>query len=196
MANKGNKLTPKQERFCLNLLQGMSQREAYIKAGYSPNTKPEAMDVRACELAKVSKVQVRLAELLSRTQNDAIMSVIERKERLSEIARAKLPDFVAESGAITLDNDNNSAISEYVVEEWKGSEDIQTRSRKIKLHNPIHAIQELNRMEMVGTPAGTVINNSNTTINVLVRSEGSKQLLDSIGNRPRQLMAGPAEDNT
>ena len=39
-----NKLTPKQERFALNLFKGLSQREAYIQAGYSSKQLPSTLD--------------------------------------------------------------------------------------------------------------------------------------------------------
>ncbi|MFC1972444.1 terminase small subunit, partial [Chloroflexota bacterium] len=48
---KGDRLTPKQERFCLNLLKGMSQREAYIQAGYSGNQARDTIDNHAYQLA-------------------------------------------------------------------------------------------------------------------------------------------------
>jgi phage terminase small subunit len=82
-------LTPKQEKFCLNLFSGMSQREAYIQAGYSANSSPEVIDVTACNLVKSPKVALRLQELKNKAETSRVMSVIERKERLSEIAKDK-----------------------------------------------------------------------------------------------------------
>ena len=105
--------------------------------------------------------------------------------------KAKLAELMAstETDAVLTVSQRKKLLTQFALEDNEGKFGLD-RNANIK------AVSELNRMEMVGTPAGTVINNSNTTINVLVRSEGSKQLLDSIGNRPKQLMAGPAEDNT
>jgi len=58
-------LTVKQELFVQGLLAGLSQREAYKRAYNTANMKDNTIDVRACELAKSSKISVRLDALLS-----------------------------------------------------------------------------------------------------------------------------------
>jgi acetylglutamate kinase len=79
------------------------------------------------------------------------MSVIERKQKLTELARANLIDFVDKDGNITIDAQNNGALQEVTVTELsRGKDDpIYTRNTKVKLHNPIHAIAELNKMEHI-----------------------------------------------
>ncbi|UXU67468.1 terminase small subunit [Staphylococcus agnetis] len=58
------KLTQKQERFVLGLIEGKSQRKAYIDAGYSTKGKSENyIDSRAFELSKNSAVLDRYEEL-------------------------------------------------------------------------------------------------------------------------------------
>lgn len=58
------KLTPKQERFVLGLIEGKSQRKAYIDAGYSTKGKSEKdIDITASKLAKNTKVYTRFEEL-------------------------------------------------------------------------------------------------------------------------------------
>ncbi|EOA9720427.1 terminase small subunit [Staphylococcus aureus] len=58
------KLTPKQEKFVLGLIEGKSQRKAYIDAGYSTKGKSEKdIDVLASRVAKNSKVCTRYEEL-------------------------------------------------------------------------------------------------------------------------------------
>ena len=147
-------LTAKQEKFVLNLFQGMSQREAYTKAGYSTNFAPAIVDKNACVLAKNSKILVRLKELQGKVENAAIMSVSERKERLSEIARARLTDY-QEAGAdgagyinIGKESPNTAAIAG-IKSSTKFDENGNTGTlyTEIKLHNPIMAIAELNKME-------------------------------------------------
>jgi phage terminase small subunit len=85
--------TAKQERFCLKYLELGSGREAARQAGYSPKwASRTARDILASP-----QVQARLEELRKRIGDDerlAIMSIQERKIRLSEIARAKLTDFM------------------------------------------------------------------------------------------------------
>jgi hypothetical protein len=147
-------LTGKQEKFVLNLFQGMSQREAYIKAGYSANFAPAIIDSNACRLAKSNKVLVRLTELNSKVENAAIMSVTERRERLSEIARGRLTDY-QEAGAdgsgyinIGKESPNTAAIAgiESATKFGKNG-NTGTLFTKVKLHNPVNAIAELNKMD-------------------------------------------------
>ena len=58
------KLTPKQEKFVLGLIEGKSQRKAYIDAGYSTKGKSESyIDMQASTVAKNNKVLIRYEEL-------------------------------------------------------------------------------------------------------------------------------------
>ncbi len=58
------KLTPKQEKFVLGLIEGKSQRKAYIDAGYSTKGKSNNyIDSRAFELSKNSAILDRYEEL-------------------------------------------------------------------------------------------------------------------------------------
>ena len=157
------KLTQKQENFTLNLFQGMSQREAYVQAGYSDKGLPNAIDVHASELAKNSKVIVRLSQLREKAESDKIMTVKERKERLSEISRGRLTDY-QESGmdggwiSIGPESPNTAALSE-IVSTTKYDENgaSPTLISRVKLHNPVTAIAELNKMEKVYND-GTIVN--------------------------------------
>lgn len=58
------KLTLKQEKFVLGLIEGKSQRKAYIDAGYSTEDKSGAyIDMQASRMAKNDKVMSRFEEL-------------------------------------------------------------------------------------------------------------------------------------
>ena len=80
-------LTAKQEQFALNLFKGLSQRDAYIAAGYSKKQLDETIDVHACALANNDKVMTRLAELRDNAAGDTIATEKERREKLTEILR-------------------------------------------------------------------------------------------------------------
>lgn len=84
--NKKNKLTPKQERFALNLFKGLSQRQAYIQAGYSKNGADNTLDQHAYELASSSEVLARLQELTEEASHKAVMPLHRRFRRLAELA--------------------------------------------------------------------------------------------------------------
>ncbi|MGU3127072.1 terminase small subunit [Staphylococcus aureus] len=58
------KLTPKQEKFVLGMIEGKSQTESLIDAGYSTKGKSEKdIDVLASRVAKNGKVCTRYEEL-------------------------------------------------------------------------------------------------------------------------------------
>ena len=157
------KLTQKQENFTLNLFQGMSQTESYIQAGYSTNMLPATIIHHACVLAKNGNVTARLSQLREKTESEKIMTVKERKERLSEISRARLTDY-QESGmdggwiSIGPESPNTAALAE-IVSTTKYDENgaSPTLISRVKLHNPVTAIAELNKMEKVYTE-GTTLN--------------------------------------
>lgn len=87
-------LNAKQEKFIQNIVKGMSQREAY-KDAYKPKYKDEVIDVRACELFKSSKVQVRYNELLKRLEDKAIMTAEERMKWLTDVIKGDIKEKVA-----------------------------------------------------------------------------------------------------
>lgn len=148
---KGDKLTPKQERFCLNIFQGMSQREAYIKAGYSSKQGIGPIDRNSCILANSNKIIKRLSELKQAAEDESIATVQERKQILSDIARASLPDFLTDGGEVKIHNvKHNKALSEYAITYTKKGE----QRKEIKLHDPVRAISELNKMERIGAQEG------------------------------------------
>lgn len=167
---KGDKLTAKQERFCLNIFQGMSQREAYVNAGYSTKQSDASIHVRACELAKDSKIVVRLNELKKEAKKKAILTVDERKEICSKGAKGELVDKT-----ITTFEDGKQIITE------------RTSAR-----GPY--IAELNKMERIGSHEGDVsinvliqrIVNNLTVNNISVEqlSDDELRLLSSGDNNP------------
>ena len=82
-------LAIKQEKFIQNIVNGMSQREAY-KDAYNAKYKDEVIDVRACELFKSSKVQVRYNELIKQLEDESIMSAKERMKWLTKIINGEI----------------------------------------------------------------------------------------------------------
>ena len=78
-------LTGKQEKFVRNLIQGMSQREAYKKSYDAENMTDKTIDEAACKLFNDSKVNARYQELIERAANASVMTAQERLEYLSRI---------------------------------------------------------------------------------------------------------------
>ena len=70
------RLTPKQERFVQALISGLSQRQAYIKAGYSTKGKTDNyIDVEASKLFKNPKVFQRYQDLLNEHKEKALWTL-------------------------------------------------------------------------------------------------------------------------
>ena len=145
-------LTPKQEKFALGLFEGKTQRQAFIDAynprygRWQPPGECTGIDCHASLLANKPKIKAFLEALKSKIiEDNYIMPVKERMRKLSEIGRANLTDFVNEEGSVTLEAPNKGALQEVVVEETERGK----RKKSVKLHNPIAAIQELNKMDHV-----------------------------------------------
>jgi len=177
MAPKGTNLTSKQERFALNLFKGMSQREAWISAGYSSNYSLATVDKNACLLAAKGKIKERLAELQQLAVDETVSTIIERKRLLTNIHRADITQFMDDTGGLKLSKDNpaRAAVAEYDVKSTKYG-----HHKSIKLHSPLQAIDLLNKMEKIYADilAGF---QDNRTINIIVSDGQAKELTENLG---------------
>ena len=81
-------LTQRQELFTLNLFQGLTQREAWIKAGYSDKYALSNVDRNACILANQTKIKQRLAELRGQVQAKLVNAdIADKTERLGHLTK-------------------------------------------------------------------------------------------------------------
>lgn len=187
------RLSQKQETFCLEYFRNGNATEAALVAKYSPHT---AAFIGSENLNK-PLIAARLAELRKRAEDASIMSVVERKARLSEIARARVTDY-QESGAdggyisIGKESPNTAALSE-IVSTTKYDENgaSPTLITRIRLHNPVQAIAELNKMEKLYSPESPG-ETHNTQINIVVDSPAAQSLLQRVlnGERTQQELSG------
>lgn len=88
-----NGLNPKQEKFIQNIVNGMSQREAY-KNAYKAKYKDKAIDEKACVLFNSEKVQQRYKELMEQLEDKAIMSAKERMKWLTDVINGNILEDV------------------------------------------------------------------------------------------------------
>ena len=95
------KLPPQQEKFCQNIVKGMSQSEAYIKAGYSETDSARA---NASRLIAKDNVQARIAELQSRAAEKAELTTAHFAKRLERLASA------AERQAVQADEETGEEV--------------------------------------------------------------------------------------
>jgi phage terminase small subunit len=82
-------LTAKQEKFAQNIIQGMSQADAYRSAYSTKNMTDKTIHEAASRLVADSKVSARLSELRGQLTKATIMSAQERLEWLTELIKSK-----------------------------------------------------------------------------------------------------------
>ncbi len=153
------KLTPKQERFCLEYLKCGNASEAYRLAYNTEKMKPESVNRKAKELIDNGKIAARLAELNSKAVTDAVMTRQEALERLSRFARTDLADLV-EFGSYEMGEDETGR--PIIQAAWKIRDSVLQDPEKlaaiaelaatkdgikIKTHSPLQAIQQLAKMQ-------------------------------------------------
>ena len=99
----------------------------------------------------------RINELRRRTEDEAVVRVLERKRMLSEIARGRVTDYLNDAGdglAVDRDSVNAGAVAEVSVQTRPGKEGQEGRViTRLKLHDPVRAIDLLNKMEGLYTDA-------------------------------------------
>jgi hypothetical protein len=141
--------TQRWELFCLGVVAGKPNYQAAIDAGYSPR----AARQMSSRLRTKMNIITRIQELQEAAASAKVMTVQERKERLSEIARAKYPDFATAGPdgswiSIGPETPNAGAIAEVRSKtEYDDDGDKPAVILSVKLHDPIRAINELNKME-------------------------------------------------
>lgn len=123
-------LTPKQEKFIQNIVSGMSQREAYKNSYNAENMKDEVIDVKACELFNDGKMKVRYQELMSKLEDEAIMTAKQRMKWLSDVVN----NIQKEDIYLTADKGA------------EGMEDVKIGSKNADLNTKMKAIDILNKM--------------------------------------------------
>jgi len=166
------RLTQKQETFCLKYFELGNASEAARIALYSPRT---AAVIGRENLLKPQIIE-RIDQLRQLAEDASIATVVERKQRLTEIARANIPDYVDDvSIRVDKESPNVGAVSE-----------ITTRTRvyrnepvvitNLKLHNPIQAIAELNKMERIYEPDGATVNVDNRKVEINIGDPKEKLL--------------------
>ena len=85
-------LTAKQEQFVKNIIDGMSQADAYRNAYDTSRMADKTVHEKASRLMADGKVKARLQELRDKIANDKVMSATRRAERLTEFANDEDPN--------------------------------------------------------------------------------------------------------
>lgn len=189
------RLTQKQEMFCLKYFELGNAAEAARLAKYSPRT----ADVIGRENLQKPTIQARLEELRQEVRSAAIMNVQERKERLTEIARARLTDFMelGQDGSwvnlgpeVPMTGAIQEIRSRTEYDEDGAKPTVHTR---VKLHNPIQAIDLLNKMDKIYSETPPPLQD-NRTVNIFVIDQKTKGLVEHAGDRTRTLINEHEDD--
>ena len=153
-----DKLTRLQQRVAINVIAGMSQRQAYMNAGGKAESDTSA-DTSASEIMNNPKVVAFVDAMKEEALSAAIMTRREAMERLTGFARTDLKDLV-EFGSYELGEDEEG--NAIVQAAWKikpsalqdpvkmaSIAELSTGKDgiKIKTHSPLAAIQQLAKMQ-------------------------------------------------
>lgn len=179
-------LTQKQELFCLNIFEGMTQREAWVNAGYSGNYPVASIDSNACQLANNTRIKQRIEALNNERKERILKETIadenERRQVLTEIIRGRLSQF-SDLVEVKPEDLKSAAIQEVRISSFKGGKEGRATRKMttLKLRDPIAAISELNKMEGVYSVPPNV--NYNTQINIFTNSKDTQKLVEGINQR-------------
>lgn len=95
---------PRQEKYVLNLIKGLSQRKAYRAAfPASKKWKDSTVDSKASALL-TGKVLERYVELQKRQEEEALLTRQEKRQILAQVARNRCEDAIDRIRAINIDN--------------------------------------------------------------------------------------------
>ena len=134
MSKTSNRLTPKQEKFCLEYVKGgrKSLSDAYRAAYNCEQMKPATVNTKACELMKNGKITARINELTEEAKQKAVVTL---EAHLNELA--KLRDLAADAGqygaAIKAETARGKASGLYVDKQDVTSSDGSMSPAKIDL---------------------------------------------------------------
>ncbi|EVW14498.1 terminase small subunit [Staphylococcus aureus] len=135
------KLTPKQEKFVLGLIEGKSQRKAYIDAGYSTKGKSvNYIDSRAFELSKNSAILDRYEELRQEAAEQSKWTrqkAFEEYEWLKNVAKNDIEiegvkKATADAFLASLDGMNRMTLGNEVLANKKIETEIKMLEKKIE----------------------------------------------------------------
>jgi phage terminase small subunit len=87
MTSGATKLTQKEEAFCLSIVEGQTQSNAYRKAYNAGRMKAKTVNEKASRLMAKGKIRARVSELMKPVIADAQMKRREWLERLTRLAR-------------------------------------------------------------------------------------------------------------
>lgn len=135
------KLTDKQEKFVLGLIEGKSQRKAYVDAGYSTENKSEKdIDVLASRISNNSKVSARFEQLRQEVAEKSKWTrqkAFEEYEWLKNVAKNEISESgikkpTADAFIQSLDGMNRMTLGNEELANQKIQKEIEMMNKKIE----------------------------------------------------------------
>lgn len=192
-----NSLTQKQANFCLKYFECGNASEAAIAVGYGPKSAAR----NAYHVLHSPLVRARLEELRKKAEGDSVMNILERKQRLSEVARARLTDFMelGKDGSwvnIGEETEKGGAIQEiHSRTEYDENRAHPTVYTSVKLHDPMKAIDLLNKMDKIYSDFPP-LPQDNRIVNIFVVDNEAKVLISQVAERTKDLHNGNANNQS
>lgn len=80
-------LTAKEEKFCVNVVSGMTYTDAYKNSYNASNMTDKTANEKASIMASKDKIKTRILELRNEAASEAVMSALQRKLVLTNIIK-------------------------------------------------------------------------------------------------------------
>lgn len=186
-----NTLTKRQELFAIKYFELGNATQAMIAAGYAPkHAGNNSWNVLKSPLvqARIDELRQAIAQEHKEEIDQAIMNVEERQIRLSEIGRARITDFMelGQDGSwVNLGPETklSGAIQEiHSRTEYDDDGSKPTVHTSVKLHDPMKAIDLLNKMDKIYSEVPPITIDSRQ-INIFVIDSETKGLISRVAER-------------
>jgi len=126
-------------KFVREFLRTGNAAEAARRAGYSQRVARQ----QGADLLSKPDVQAAIAKARARAEEQGILNLVEAKRILSRIARARLGAFIEPDSSIAIERVRKAAQE---IGEFEVSDTDAGRRRRIKLRDPVAAIERLARL--------------------------------------------------
>ena len=164
------RLTPKQERFCQEIVKGASQCDAYRVAFKPTRMKQSSVYVKACVLTKSDKVKLRLTELMDAIKATTKLTAERWQLELDRLALGDVRKMFDTHGnpldIHALGDDEAPCIAGFeILEEFEGKGTDRTPigyTKKYKL------VDKLKALELAGKARGYYVEKSKVDLTLTV----------------------------
>ena len=175
------KLNAKQQIFANGILEGKTQRQAYIDAGYEAKTET-AQDTGASEILRNPQVKAYIEAVQAQAQKNTIATREEILERLTFLMRTNLNDVVHLTSGDIVGGESSTVIKKMS----KGADG----KLAYEAYDQIVAMKQISKMQGYDAPT-EIIQKSTDLTHEQLEEELTKR---GLGRRPNQLASKKNEE--